>query len=118
MRKKCERYTPEYNYFPLPMSPRELAISYVGAAVGELFGYLTNPPDEYGCEGTYHLSATDIEQNRWSGHRDVGTSRLAAATLRHAGLDGARLDGDMLTCLFTVLAHSAETVLCYIDATA
>jgi hypothetical protein len=93
------------------MTLHELAITYVGAAVGELFGYLTIPPDEYDCDGTYHLSATAIEQGRWPGHRDMVTSRIAAEILRYAGLDGARLEDDALTCLFAVLARSAEIVL-------
>ncbi|MBC8752508.1 hypothetical protein OKW43_005800 [Paraburkholderia sp. WC7.3g] len=98
------------------MNSHELAITYVGAAVGELFGHLIIPPDECDLECTYCLSATDIEHGRWQGHRDVASSRLAAAILRHAGLDGARLESDMLTCLFAVLARSADIALCYIDA--
>jgi len=118
MRKKDSRYTSEYYYIPIPMNPRELAITYVGAAVGELFGYLTIPTDEYDCDGTYHLSATAIEQGRWPGHRDMATSGIAAEILRYAGLDRARLEDDTLTCLFAVLTRSAEIVLCYIDTAA
>jgi len=115
---KYRRYTSEYNHFPVPMDPRKLAITYVGATVGELFGYLTIPADEHDGEETHNLSAADIEQGRWSGHRDVASSALAAEILRHAGLDGARLDGDMRTCLFDVLARSAELASCYVDVMA
>ncbi|MGF6937102.1 hypothetical protein OKW41_006264 [Paraburkholderia sp. UCT70] len=97
------------------MNSRELAITYVGAAVAELFGYLAIPPDECDLECTDCLSATDIEHGSWQGHRDVASSRLAAEILRHAGLDGARLDGEMLTCLFAVLARSADIAACYAD---
>jgi hypothetical protein len=99
------------------MSPRELGITYLGAVLGELFCYLTMPPDEPDCEASYRVLAREAEQGRWAGHRDLAASGLAAEILGHAELDGVKLDGNTLACLLPVLACSTEIVLCYVDAT-
>jgi hypothetical protein len=71
---------------------RDLAISLIGAALGELFGPLSLPPDEY-----FH------DRNRVDAASVADGNVRAAALLTAAGLDGSDFTGDDLVGLLAVL---------------
>ena len=78
---------------------RELATNLIGAALGELFGPLTLPTDEYFPDRN-RVDATSVA---------MGNER-AAALITAAGLDGADFTVDDVAALMAVLEAAVVVV--------
>ncbi|MFL9906834.1 hypothetical protein [Paraburkholderia sp. RL17-337-BIB-A] len=81
------------------MHARELAISLVGSALGELFGPLSLPQDE-----VFH------DRNRVDAARVAETNGCSVALLKAAGLDGADFAGDDYAGLLSVMEAAVAMV--------
>jgi hypothetical protein len=80
------------------MNARELAISLIGAALGELFGPLSLPQDE-----------PFLDRNKIDASALAGNER-AAALIAAAGLDGADFTGEDAAGLLSVLEAAVAMV--------
>jgi hypothetical protein len=78
---------------------RDLAVTLIGAVLGELFGPLSLPPDE-----------DFIDRNRLDAASVANGNVRAAALLTAAGLDGADFTGDDAVGLFAVLEAAVAMV--------
>jgi hypothetical protein len=80
------------------MLTRELAISLIGDALGQLFGPLSLPADEY------FPDRNQIDASA------LGGNECAVALLKAAGLDGADFAGDDYAGLLSVMEAAVAVV--------
>lgn len=78
---------------------RELATNLIGAALGEMFGPLSLPPDE-----------VFDDRNRVDAASVANGNERAAALLTAAGLDGVDFTGDDVVGLLAVLEAAVTLV--------
>ncbi|NPT58120.1 hypothetical protein [Paraburkholderia elongata] len=81
---------------------RELATNLIGAALGELFGPLSLPSDEYFSDRSKVTAVSAASA--------LGGNERAAALITRAGLDGADFTGDDYAGLCAVLEAAVAMV--------
>ncbi|MGF6937104.1 hypothetical protein OKW41_006266 [Paraburkholderia sp. UCT70] len=90
------------------MTPRELAISFVGQALGEMFGPLSLPPDEY-----FHVP----DRKKIAASSAPGGNGVRRCADSGGGLDGVDFIGDEYAGLLSVLEAAVVMVERYVRTT-